>query len=202
MLSLGLVYEHAHEPERAVVVILEALRCISGEGPRPLLLAGLHTLAVNLADCGEYGSARVLLERTRRLYRRSGKLNQLRLSWLEGKIAEGLGELGLAEAKYNTARLAFRREGLNYDSALVSLDLALLLARQERRGELAWLVDDQVRTFRSLGIARELIASLTLLKRSCEKDLSGEILAAQVETIAVTLAELLGREGGKAAGRS
>jgi len=201
LIGLGLVYEQENEPEKAVMVILQALRQIipDPESPRPLLLSGINALAVNLAGAGEFEAARAVLASSRRLYRRSGKLNQYRLCWLEGKIEEGLGKSGSAEAKFNTARLAFARVGKHYDAALVSLDLGLVYARQERHTELIWLVDDMVRTFRALKIARELIASLTLLRKSCEKRFSRETLCVQIETIAATLTELVGREGGKAA---
>lgn len=198
LLSLSLVYEHSNEPELAAVVILKGLKLIGREGDS-MLLQGVNALAVNLAGAGEFENARVLLERSRRLYRRSGRLNQYRLCWLEGKIAEGLGKSGSAEGKFNTARLAFARVGKHYDAALVSLDLGLLYARQERHPELIWLVDDMVRTFRALKIARELIASLTLLRKSCEKRFSRETLCVQIETIAATLTELVGRDSGKAA---
>lgn len=201
LIGLGRVYEQGHEPEKAVFVILQALKQIipDPESPRPLLLAGMNALAVNLAGAGEFEAAEVVLTRSRRLYRRSGKLNQYRLYWLEGKIAEGLGKSGTAEGKFNTARLAFSRVGKHYDSALVSLELGLVYARQGRHHELIWLVDDMMRTFRSLKIARELIASLMLLRKSCEKRFSRETLCVQIETIAATLTELVGRDGWKAA---
>ncbi|HEV7505111.1 MAG TPA: hypothetical protein VGS07_09385 [Thermoanaerobaculia bacterium] len=201
LIGLGRVYEQGNEPEKAVMVILQALRLIvpDPESPRLLLLSGINALAVNLAGAGEFEAARAVLARSRRLYRRSGKLNQYRLCWLEGKIEEGVGKSGAAEAKFNTARLAFARVGKHFDAALVSLDLGLVYARQERHNELIWLVDDMVRTFRALKIARELIASLILLRKSCEKRFSRETLCVQIETIAATLTELVGREGGKAA---
>jgi tetratricopeptide (TPR) repeat protein len=201
LIGLGLVYEQENEPEKAVLVILQALRLMvpDPENPRLLLLSGISALAVNLAGAGEFEAARIVLASSRRLYRRSGKLNQYRLCWLEGKIAEGLGKSGSAEAKFNTARLAFRRVGKHFDSALVSLDLGLVYARQERHQELIWLVDEMVRTFRALKIARELIASLILLRKSCEKRFSRETLCVQIETIAATLTELSSRVADEAA---
>jgi tetratricopeptide (TPR) repeat protein len=201
LIGLGRVYEQGNEPEKAVMVILQALRQIvpDPESPRLLLLSAINALAVNLAGAGEFEAARIVLASSRRLYRRSGKLNQYRLCWLEGKIAEGLGKSGSAEAKFNTARLAFRRVGKHFDSALVSLDLGLVYARQERHQELIWLVDEMVRTFRALKIARELIASLILLRKSCEKRFSRETLCVQIETIAATLTELSSRNVGEAA---
>lgn len=188
LLSRALVYEEDHEPASAVGVVIEALEHMNWYSP--LRLPAYNTLVDNLVGAGLYDLARELLKRTRQIYRRSGKLNQYRLFWLEGRIAFGLGEDRVAEGKLNTARLAFKRVDQNYDAALVGLDLALLLVRQERRHEVVWLVNDMLRTFRSLGIARELIASLVLLKRSCDGRRSVEALTLQIETIAATLTEL------------
>jgi tetratricopeptide (TPR) repeat protein len=197
LIGLAGVYEDESEPEKAIVVILEALKLIVPDpgSPRLLLLAGFNALAVNLAGVGDFETAWAILQKTRRLYRRSEKLNRYRLSWLEGKIAAGLGKSGLAEAKLNVARLAFRRVPLHYESALVSLDLGLVYARQRRHQELIWLVNDMVKTFRVLGIAREVLASLILLRKSAEKRFSPESLCVLIESIAATLTELAGRDG-------
>ncbi len=188
LLSRGLVYEEDHEPASAVGVVVEALEQMSWYSP--LRLPAYNALVRNLVDAELYQLARWLLKRTRRIYRRAGRLNQYRHCWLEGRIAVGLQDDRVAEGKLNTARLAFKRVGQNYDAALVGLDLALLLVRQERRPEVAWLVSDMLQTFRSLGIAREIIASLMLLKRSCDGQRSAEALTLQIETIAATLTEL------------
>ena len=53
------------------------------------------------------------------------------------------------------------------------------------------LVDEMIGTFRSLGIAREAIASLLLLRRTCEDGGAvPDVLAAQIRTIASLVAEL------------
>jgi tetratricopeptide (TPR) repeat protein len=201
LIGLALVHEEESEPEQAVAVLLQALRLLIPDpgSPRLMLLSGMNSLAVNLAGAGEFSRAWAVLQKTKRLYRRSGKLNQYRFCWLEGKIAAGLGRTGLAEAKFNTARLAFRRINLNFMSALASLDLGLLYAKQKRHGELIWLVDDMVRTFRALKIAREVLASLILLRKSAEKRFSAESLCLLIESIAATVTELSGRAGSKAA---
>ncbi len=75
--------------------------------------------------------------------------------------------------------------------ALVSLDLALLHAAQGKRLATRRLVDEMIGTFRTLRIAREAIASLMLLRRSCEKDgVAPDILCAQIRTIACLVEEL------------
>jgi tetratricopeptide (TPR) repeat protein len=191
LISRGLVAGYDNDPELASVYLARGLRVIGPHGDSDLRLAAVHALAMNLVDAGRSEAARALLASHERLYRRGGSLNKLRLHWLKGKIAYGLGELGRAEADFHVARLGFRRAGKNYDAALVSLDLALLLAAQGKRLATLRLVDEMIGTFRTLRIAREAIASLTLLRRSCEKSgIAPDTLCAQIRTIACLVQEL------------
>jgi tetratricopeptide (TPR) repeat protein len=193
-ICLGLVLGYSNEQERAIVAFLAAIRCI--EHQSPLRLSAIHGLTLNLVDAGFCEAAQSIVIRNRRLYRRSGKLNEYRLFWLEGKIATGLQDYGRAEAKLNTARLAFTRVKQTYDAALVALDLALVYVHQNRHQEVIWLVDEMLRTFRTLGIGRESIASLLLLRKSCEQRRSVDMLCGQIELLAKLMPELR-RQGKK-----
>jgi tetratricopeptide (TPR) repeat protein len=192
LVSRGLLAEYANEPELAIVYLVRGLRLIGPQNTESgFRLAAVHSLVNNLIEAGHCEAARGLLEKNHRLYHRAGKLNKLRLHWLKGKIAHGLGELGRAEADFHVARLGFKRVEKDYDAALVSLDLALLYARQGKRIATLRLVDEMIGTFRSLGIAREAIASLLLLRRTCEDSgAAPDVLAAQIRTIASLVAEL------------
>jgi tetratricopeptide (TPR) repeat protein len=197
LLNLAHVLTQANEPERAVIAYLRVLRRLAFGSSHHL--ASIHGLALNLVESGHPEVARSLLNRHRRLYRRSGRLNEYRLFWLEGKIAIGLQEYGVAEAKLNTARLAFLRVDKTYDSALVSLDLAWLYAKEGRRSQVTWLVDQMLHTFRALSIDRESIASLLLLKKSCEQQRPIEVLCGQIEALAKLIPELRHKRRGKGA---
>jgi len=199
LLSRAIIHEEENEPARAVEKVVQALELMSWYSP--LRLHAYNALVDNLVGAGLYPLARTLLKRTRRIYRRAGKLTLYRLCWLEGRIAFGLGEDRVAEGKFNTARLAFIRVGKNYDAARVGLDLALLLVRQELRQETSWLIGDMLQNFRAQRIGREVIASLALLKRSCEGKRSVEALSLQIESIAATLMELQ-RERPRQTGRA
>jgi tetratricopeptide (TPR) repeat protein len=192
LISRGLITGYASEPELAVVFLTRGLRLIGPLGGGSALhLPAVHALALNLVEAGHCTVARVFLEKNERFYRRGGRLSKLRLHWLKGKIAHGLGELGRAEADFHVARLGFKRVRQNYDAALVSLDLALLYTKQGKRIATLHVVDEMIGTFRSLGIAREAIASLLLLRRSCDDGgAAPEVLAAQIRTIASLVAEL------------
>jgi tetratricopeptide (TPR) repeat protein len=192
LLSLAHLLNQANAPERAVIAYLRALRRFGPDNSN--LLASIHGLAFNLVESGHCEVAQSLVDGHRWLYRRAGRLTEYRLIWLEGKIAVGRQDYGKAEAKLNTARLAFLHVNQTFDAALVSLDLAWVYAKEGRRRELAYLVDQMLRTFHSLGIARESIASLLLLKKSCEQQRTIDVLCGQIETLAKLMPEL-GRKG-------
>jgi tetratricopeptide (TPR) repeat protein len=188
LLNLAHTFLQANEPERAVITYLRVLRCL-GPG-RANRLAVVHGLAYSLVGCGLYELANVLVQRYRGLYDRSGKLNKLRMLWLEGKIAAGVCDYAKAEWKLHATRLGFLHVKKTYDAALVALDLAWVHARQGQRKQVVLLVEEMLRTFRSLGIARESLASLVLLKESCEERRSAEVLCGQIEILQRLLPEL------------
>ena len=125
LVRLGLVHGYANEPKRAIMVLVEALPMVGAR--ERATVAGHPRSGAEPVEAGLPAKARSVLVANERLYRRrrAGKLNTLRLAWLEGKIAFALGELGVAEAKLNTARFAFEHVDQSYDAALASLDLAL-----------------------------------------------------------------------------
>ena len=196
LVRLAHVLAQSNEPERAAVAYLRALWGMSPISPNRL--ACVHGLVHCLVECGHPDFAQSLLRENARLYRRAGRLIEYRRFWLEGKIAIGLHDYGKAEAKLNTARLAFLRVDQTYDAALVSLDLAWIYAKEGRRQEIVWLVKKMLQTFQALGIARESFASLLLLKDSCEAKRSIEALCGQIEGLMRLLPELAPARGQKA----
>jgi hypothetical protein len=79
---------------------------------------------------------------------------------------------------------------------MVSIDLALVYVRLGRHLEVIWLVDQMLRTFSSLGIALPSIASLLLLRKSCEQRRPTDILCGQIEALSKLMPELR-RQGKK-----
>ena len=188
LVQMGRVHTQDYQPQLAIAVHAQALNYLRPGDP--LFLPVLHTMALNFVEIGRADMADRMIRKFRGLYRRKGKLNEYRLFWLEGKIAFSLGNWRRAEGKLQTARLAFERKGKPFDAALVSLDLALIFAQQERRKELAWLIKQMLQTFQSLGIVRETIATLTLLRRSVEDRRPVEHLCGQIEALIRLMPEL------------
>lgn len=192
LIKRGLFAGREGYPEKAIALLAQGWKKVSPGKDLKLEIAALHGLALNLVDIGEHHAAHAALARLRRLHRRNrSRTTQLRLHWLEGRIASGQGDLGQAEAALQVARLGFQQLKQFRNAALVSLDLALLYAKLGKRLQIRRLAQEMITTFRAYRIAREAIASLLLLRKTCDQDgVSMDLLRGQIETLSLMLAEL------------
>lgn len=190
LIKQGMFTQEDGRPLGAIAVYASGLQCLEPDRDLNLELTAVHGLAYCLHEAGCSAQARELLVEKRYLYERLAEpLKTIRLRWLEGKIAFALQEDAEAEAAFREARRDFLHQNQSYDAALVSLDLALLLAKHERRLELVSLVDGMVATFRRLDIRREAFAALILLQRVCRRPASeAEALSARIRATAALLA--------------
>jgi len=111
---------------------------------------------------------------------------QLRLRGLQGKIATARGDFATAEAAYLEMRDGFLQQGLGYDAAIVSMDLALLYLRQRRTAELKTLAKEMLPIFRSQEVHREALAALVLFQEAIREE---SITTAFVRELAAYLDE-------------
>ncbi len=95
---------------------------------------------------------------------------QLRLGWLRGDIAAGQGDLAAAERAYLEVRDGFVAQGIGYDAAIVSLDLAVLYLRQGRRAEVRRLAEEMIPLFQAQDVHREALAALALFQEAARQD--------------------------------
>jgi tetratricopeptide (TPR) repeat protein len=167
LVKMSTLHEHAGEPERAIPLLSEALELLDPEREPRALLAAHHNLVTNLAEAGRFMEAHKLLIQTRPLYARfDDGWTRHRRSWVEGRIAQGLGQLREAEIHLRAARDGFAAEGVPYDAALVSLDLAALYAGQDRMADLKRLAEEMLPVFSSRRIEREVLAALAFLRQA------------------------------------
>lgn len=120
-----------------------------------------------LAQSGRAKEAEALLPQARKIAAEAGKrLDLHRLRWLEARIAWGLDDNDRAERLFRQVREAFLDEGLGYDAALASLELATLLLEQNRTAETRELAGEMLRIFESLDIRREAFAALIMFQKA------------------------------------
>ena len=98
------------------------------------------------------------------------------------------------EVPKNRARMArgwcFIEEGIPYDTALVSLDLALLYARQRRTADLKRLAEEMVPIFSAQDVHREATAALVLFQDAARRE---AVTAEMVREVAAFLEAARGR---------
>ena len=109
--------------------------------------AGLG-LALALAEIGEEGRARSVLNETWRQYARvRDEREQVRICWLEGRVWARLGQRDEAEQLLAAARRNLIAEYSLAESVLCSLDLAVVLVESGRAVEMPRLLDELEETF-------------------------------------------------------
>lgn len=174
LVKRGAVHQVTGDLLRAVEDLTQALEMTAGGGDSALRtrVCATSNLALCLCDLGRFGEARQLVEENRELYRSAaGGWEGMRLPWLEGIIARGLGETATAESKLLRARNLFLEHRFAFNAALVCLDLALLYLDAERHSELrrvARLIEPILRT---RGLHREASAALLLFQQAAASEL-------------------------------
>lgn len=179
LIKKGIYAGYSQQTAEACRLLREGLRRIDRRREPKLTLAGLHDLLWLMVDAGDYRRARRELFENLDLYQRDGDpLNLLKKRWLEGRIAAGLGELPRAEAALRQVREGLSQQRLSYKAAIAGLELGAVWLRQGRTAEVRGLVSEMVAVFKVLGIAREALGALILLRSACEQEyVSLEFLA-------------------------
>jgi hypothetical protein len=126
---------------------------------------------LSLCHLGRYAEAEALLPEIRGLTVRLGnELDALRLHWLEGRIAAGLGRTTESLTALSQLRTEFADRGISYDSALATLELAVLYLEKGRVREVKVLARQMAPIFQAQGVHREALATLKLFCEAAERE--------------------------------
>jgi tetratricopeptide (TPR) repeat protein len=192
LIARGLYAGYTGDPLEGIRYLVHGLNTIDRAQEPKLAFQALHNIVLLRVELGEYEEARRSLQQMRPLYARfNDELDDIKLRWVEGKIAAGLGELDEAEEAFAESRDRLDRAGLGYRAALVSLDLVSVWLQQGRTGEIRQLVAELLVTFRAVGVEREALAGVLLLRDAVE-----------CEQATVELLQLIAHSLGKLDGRS
>ena len=171
LISRARLLEWTGSYEEAIATLRLAAPLINREN-EPRLLFGLRfNLASNLCHLAQYEEAEALLPEVRMLVTGlDNVLDSLRLRWLEGRIAAGLGRNQDALAALSQVREKFAAEGIAYDSAVATLELAVLHLEQGRTREVRVLARQMAPVFRAQGVPAEVLAALKVFCQAAEKE--------------------------------
>ena len=167
--AIALLY--SGDAEEAVLVLNQAIPLIEPERDPNLLLAACHNLVRCYIDLGRPEHALSIYSEMRDLYRKAhDPIIRLRTAWQEGLLLRDLGHLRAAEAALLEVRQGFVDRELLYDAALVSIDLAAVYVKLQAEAELKETVAESMPIFQSLGVGREILASLLQVQQLSHKN--------------------------------
>jgi len=146
-------------PEEALRALSWADRVARSSDSRLLLRMEIERAGA-LCDLARHGEVKKLPGSLRKAAE-GFPLERARLLCLEGRVAAGLGRLEEAETALQEAHAGLHDRVVN-DLALLTLEVAVLYARQGRTAELKRLAEQTLRLVEAPGLAREAAATLKL----------------------------------------
>ena len=181
LLKKATVLDQQLEPEASLAVLQEAAPWMDERREPHHAYLWTFLFGVNQCHLGRYAEAQEVVPRAQALAAGLHKpLNHLRLAWLRGRIQAGLGNEGAALALLTAVQRAFRKLGMAFDFALVSLELGEVLLRQGRYDVVQALALEMEWIFDREGIHLEAEKALRLFRRAAEARSATPELAGQV----------------------
>lgn len=167
LLNKAGTYQQRGDYELAIATLTEAAQRLDEKRePRQLCVLRFN-IAANLCHLERYAEAENLALEVRRLAESLGHdLDLVRVRWLEGRIALGLGRREDAIAALEEVRRELADRALPYDTALASLDLAVLFLEDGRTAEVRGLAEEMIAIFITQKVGREALMALQVFDRA------------------------------------
>lgn len=167
----GIHIGRSGDPEYAIQLLVRGIRLVERERDPKLIFHALHNILLFRVELGEFRTARLQIWEMRPLYNLHGdKINRIKLRGLEGRIFVGLGQLDRAARAFLHVKESFEQEGMYYDAALISFDLAAVWLRERKMADVRRLLNEMLEAFRARYIAREAIAALIMLRDAANRN--------------------------------
>ena len=136
--------------------------------PRKLWIVR-ELLVLNLCHLGRHAEAQLLLGEVRALARKLGnRLDLLRVDWLQGIVAAGLGRHEEAITLFERVRARLVEDDIAYDAALVTLELAEVHASLGHTADVKRLARESAPFFQAQQVHHEARAALELFLQAAE----------------------------------
>ncbi|HYU32304.1 MAG TPA: hypothetical protein VEW48_09080 [Thermoanaerobaculia bacterium] len=173
LISKSLYRSYQGRTEEAERLNRRGLDLIDPDREPALYWTAVYNLLYLMVDQGRFREARNLLFRHRsHCVAIRGKIALLKNRAIEGRIAAGMGNLVQAETIFREVRQGFQVEGLGYKAALASLELAVVLDEAGRTAEARQVILEAADIFLSLGVHREALAAMLVLRKASEQGIA------------------------------
>lgn len=171
LLNKAVTYQHNHEYEKAVQTLAEAETSIDRKRQPRLYHCVLFNRASSLCLMKRADEAAPIVEEVRQLAEQlRNDVDRIRASWLEANCASGLGRKEEALLKLKQVRSDLDNEGLPFDYALATLDMASIYREAGQTQEIKLLATEMLKIFKLQRVHREGIAAVLLFQEAAEKE--------------------------------
>jgi transcriptional regulator with XRE-family HTH domain len=128
-------------------------------------------VVANLLELARFGEAEVLISEVRELaIGLSNELDLVRTLWLQARVEVGLGRQNQATASLEQVKRYFTSHQIAFDTALASLELAVLYLEEGHTAEVKRLAEEMLWIFRVQGVHQEALAALRLFCEAARKE--------------------------------
>jgi tetratricopeptide (TPR) repeat protein len=185
LIMQGIFSGYLGRAEEAIRSLRRGLAGVDEKREPGLVLSAIQSQAWFLVDCERFAEAsQALMDLRRRGLKPGGRLDTLKLRWLEGHIHAGLKDFAPAEQALREVKQGFEEVGVGYKAALAGLELGSVWLQQGKFDDAEEIVLQCADVFLSLDIRRELVASLLMLRQAAEsRHLSFTILQKVIDLL-------------------
>ena len=171
LLKKAFTQEQQGKPEQALAALLEAETRID-KAREPRLLFGVRfNRIVNLCHLQRYDEAAKKLPEVQAMAESGGRpLDSVRVLWLQSKIEAGFGRRAEAEELLDRVRRAFLSREIAYDTAVATLELAVLYLEDGRSAKVREIASELAPIFAAQRVARETLACVELFCKAVQQE--------------------------------
>lgn len=178
LIKLARIHAYRDELDAACAVLDEAVAHLDPAREPRLAAVAHHNRASYLERTGRLDEAARELEAAGELA--EARFDRVRVRWVQGRVALRRGETEAGEAALIETRRAFLEEGLGYETAQVSLELAALYAEQGRAADQRRLAEEMVPLFEARDVHPEARAALALFCDAARREMAPAALAREI----------------------
>jgi tetratricopeptide (TPR) repeat protein len=165
-------------PDRGLAHLYAAMELINPTREPRIELCAQHALIYFLTDAGRPQEALAVLDHARALYKQfPDSWAQLRLQWVQARIARRLGHLAEAVSIFRRVWEEFHARTLRYDLVMISIELAEALAAANETASAARLVAEVQPILAAWRLDRHIIAAWLVLQQALEEGRTARHLA-------------------------
>lgn len=170
LVSKAKLLEDTGDLESAVATLWEAHEVALVANEQGKLFYIEHNLSDVLSKLERFEEAQTFLPAVQRRSRQAGGIDRVRAMWTAGRIAAGLGQVEEGIGLLVQVRGEFASRHMDYDTALVTLELSTIYAAQGRTSDVKALARHLVPIFQGKDMHKEALAALALFRQAAERE--------------------------------